>query len=735
MFRRREIWEFKIESNGKMSDIIQGIRDRITEFQRNYAKTAEQLAKPVQFLQSSDENILNAQIHSIFANAADILQPISTAQTQQIETGDIPTEAITEYTKRLELMEAALERRSRGFSSAITTAKHMLYEMFLNLKEQNRVSLEELHTTQLREMRRIEDDLRETKLGFDDRLREEISAKQTEHSKITSKFNKQKDENERMKTTLSASLEASKTREQLLSKQKRLLTSANSNVTESINGKFEQQIKANEELHKERKEALLAELERIKASHREYLEEMNEELSKAAQVIESAGGTDSDELDRELLIKQNLHKKALKKLAQTHINALKELSHQQEVNEIAHKGKVGLMEAEIKRLTTVFEERKQKITETLDLIETRSKQIVDEKDNEIKLITKVHQRTLKQQHQKHELEMEQINHSFLATRQALEQKLHQTNRDAETSRRRLQSEVTALTRAKDRLEEEISKTNKAPRVVTKATPMNLSIPQTLCDIPPPPPPEKTQFDDEIDSRKQKFNTAAEKESNALFKVISLSEESFKAQQERLQLRKDEIRRFAEYLEKQKGEFNKEIQHLKAVLLNLESNKQMAIRAEEDSINKQIAEQHTKTMKLKDAIGVYRDQGTKASLETLIAENEKDIEEIQQRIDARKAETQMKIDKIRAETTEGFREEETVSQEILAGLAKRIADARKDIEETRQSLTLEPEKHKEWVNMRKEMADSNNRVFGILNNQAGAMGQFSSSKLPPLDPLH
>lgn len=132
------------------------------------------------------------------------------------------------------------------------------------------------------------------------------------------------------------------------------------------------------------------------------------------------------------------------------------------------------------------------------------------------------------------------------------------------------------------------------------------------------------------------------------------------------------------------------------------------------------------MQLKEEINQLLAMPRRSTMEEVKSECLVELSDLDEQIVANGQRLKDTLSTLRAHNEELIEKERQRVQEALNVIALKLTQTQELIATTGAEKEIGPKLHREWVGMRKEMADSNTIVLGILNSARGNL-------LPPLSP--
>jgi hypothetical protein len=355
----------------------------------------------------------------------------------------------------------------------------------------------------------------------------------------------------------------------------------------------------------------------------------------------------------------------------------------------------------------------------------------------MKLLKKMHGKTMKQLRQKHQLEIETEAHEAQKARHGLEQKLQQMRLESETTRKRLENEVVALKRAKGKYEDGVKKalaqqgeTAAAQGAKTKSTPVLSQGNSVVADITPQVLGRTPEVDQEIQARIAKFTDAGKMELASLTKALEAVEQQFSAEEQRVQLAMQKIRRERDFLQREKARNQQRLREMQTALEDLSAPRIREAADLEAQLQAKIAAQHAIILQLKDELQQRNAEGVKrVDISVIWAEHEEELKQLKAELAKLEAENAARVEAMKRSYEALIEEDQKNADEVVRELTERYNAVMEDIQRTREGFKEQAVKdHQRWMATRKEMADSNNRIMGNVPSRDGSRGSASGARL-------
>jgi chromosome segregation ATPase len=345
---------------------------------------------------------------------------------------------------------------------------------------------------------------------------------------------------------------------------------------------------------------------------------------------------------------------------------------------------------------------------------------LQQKDNEMKLLTRMHTKSMKQLEQKHRLDLERENYVAEKSRHATEQKLQQTRREGEAQRKRLQGEIAALSRATAKFENEMQ-TKIAQQTSVDLTSRRRGGPtlsharSDVADFAPTTLGKTPEVQAEIDGRLVKFAETGKMELAALAKAVESVEQQFRAEEERMNLKLREIHREREFLIAEKQRNLAKIKEMQAALDALHAPKPREAETVEAELNAKIAAQHAVIAEMNRELQERKaDQTKNVDLAVIWQEHEAELAQLRNELERMEAENATRVQKMKTTYEATMKAEKERADKAVGALRQRYEQVMEEIRTTRNGFKdQELLDQQKWVATRKEMADSNNRILGTL----------------------
>lgn len=727
-----------------MESILEPARFRINEIHGDFVRVTERLSKPVQFVQMYNENAINSHISDIFSDAAQILQTVSLGLTAETKFIQSPNPKMNKFKLEIERLYTDLDRKTRLFDQSILNAHQMFAEKVEIIAERYKNKLSDNKQNNSEEEEKVAAQFQNARDMFNQRLKSETEHHLKEAKALEANLAKLKGEYELQQTTLSTSIDASKVRLQLLKKQKEMLAETNDHVTVTMNDKFKQQIESMTAQNKATIESLQEQFNSLIQQKSDNIVAFAKEAENLQYQIEHIDEIRAQKIKDEKEKIQLKFDKKMRKLEDAHQLTMKEISHESELERIQSESTIEILRNNIETARTQLEDSERRYKDKVDTIVKRGEMILAEKSNEMKMISKVHIKTLEQLTQQADLDVEQEKHKAKKLRHNLESKLNQILRESDSLRKKLEAEITALTRARDKFEEEMKQYEQIKPVTPPPTPPSNKPPrfkrsrskivklETHIDLSLPP--EKLSEDDEIAMelihRAKRFYDSWHRQESFLMKSIDSSNKNMQSEVERLKLQSDAIQDEIEFLELEKSDLLQKINDAERRVEEATEQDDEKFDEKIANYNKIIADQQTTVMKLKEEINARKNmKGKKEKVTAIEDELKQELNLSISELESLKITNAKKDKELRLQHEKDIQKIQNTGQKSLEKLTKRI----KEVEEMIPNATIDKkvldDDHNEWMALRKEMADSSNKINRLI--QTAGMGSRPASVVTPL----
>ena len=765
-----------------MIDVLGPVRTRISNLHEEFLQVTEQLSKPVQFIQRFNENSINRQISDVFQEAANLLSTVSLTLQPETKFIQSPNPQINKFKLEVEKLRTELDRKTRLFDSSIAVARQMYSDKLASLAEEYKQNL-----IDQKEASKIEEDELQAEL---DAAREDFNVKlkkETEEHVQTAKMldlqmNKIKSEFEITQQTLNTSLNASKLRLQMLQQQEEMLKETNMQVIATIHDKYKQQISSLTDQNQQTIEYITNEYNALVKEKEESAARYAAELKQLKYDLEHIDETLDKTIDEGKTKIQLIYDKKMKKLESKHQRKMDDIKHQMELDNVQSSAQIQLLRNNIEQTRKQLDEGDKRFKEQFETITKRTELITDEKNNEMRLVAKMHIKTLEQLQQQGELDLEQEKQKAKKTQSVLEAKINQTIKESNALRIKLESEITALTRARDKFEEEMKQSkvqgNSNPQeTATKKQqqqPVQVKPPQQIEQrivTPPqvPPPTKQPRFNSRVSTpklaryntpgtvsippqnlsddaaiaaelvfRTRRFFEAYKHEHQFTSFAIESQQRISQAELEIMKLQTKKSDEEIKELEDERDLLQKQIAEAEQKIDLIQTQDDDSWDDKQNELNALIASQQTIVMKLREEIQTRKQEGTirQNSFEIINKENEEQINEAKAEYNKVKQELDYKLTTLRRAHEKDIETIQKNTKTIIDNCQKQIDALDKEINSLKDGYKERSDAdHSLWMSIRKEMADSSNKVGRILQSrgQSSRAGSVASPKprLPPL----
>jgi hypothetical protein len=695
-------------------------RHRINTFCTGYEGVSQQYSKPVPFPVRFDQNALHGHIRDVFAQAATILKSASVNSVAIPDDVDSAVPQVAELKGAVEELYAELDRRTRGFDTSIAIARQIFAEKLDEIEDEYPRRLAALYARNADKEAVLESALKAIQQSFEERLQQETAVHVAERNEIQSKLSRLQAEFALTQSTLSSSLGAARAQQELLDKQRAMLDETRRNVTAQIADKFSQELEALQSQCAIRTETLERENERLSAeieSSEEHCRSDIEKLRAELASVQEAQKANFDSMANKQLLQ---FEKRKRRLEANHQHAVTDIRNKIELEEMAADNEAQILRNEIEQHRKQLADAEERYGNALRALEQQAQVSIQQKDNEMRLLTRLHAKSMKQLEQRHRLDLERENHTAEKARHATEQKLQQTRREGEAQRKRLEGEIMALDRATTKYENQMQ-TKIAQQASVELTSRRRGGPtlsharSDVADYAPTTLGKTPEVQAEIDGRLVKFGEAGKMELAALAKAVESVEQQFRAEEERMNLKLKEIHREREFLLAEKQRNLAKIKEMQTALDALQAPKPREAETVEAELNAKIAAQHAVIAEMNRELQERKaDQTKKVELAVIWQEHEAELAQIRSELERMEAENAARVEKMKETYQAAMKTEKDRADKAVGALRQRYEQVMEEIRTTRDGFKdQELLDHQKWVATRKEMADSNNRILGTL----------------------
>lgn len=688
----------------------------------------------------------------VFSEATDIVE------STRINLNVIPREIESPYPQvlafRAQITEltAEMDRRTRKYDTTVAVARQIFAEKLDVIDNIYKGRISKVSEENMAAEKVMEEEIKVLEKTFDQKLHEETVDHIKERDELEAKLVKLRNDFDREKANLTASANAARTRQDMLQKQKEMLEDTHAAVILTVKDKFKQEWDAIASQAAIRTESLEAEIARLKYdianSETQYnaeMQRMNEELV----IMETAQEEEAQAVVNKQLLQFEKDKRAF---ISEHQVIMSDVAYQMEIADIAAAKEAQVLRAEIDRLKMLLNESDSKFHKALGAIDDELTVELLQRDNEIALAAKMHKKEMKQLKHRHHLKMEKELHDTSKARHIMQQKLDQTRQDGEASRKVLEVEIKALSRAKDKFEQDMKgalaviarrEKERADEIKTKAATWQdkwkkentaeggrvKHAVSCIASIAPASLGRKPEIEEELQTRVAKFGDAGKMELAAISKAIDSVDSRFKCEQARLQLGIDDVNRSNERLMKEKQTITDAQKKVQDTIDGMSTQNSQDGDKLGSELNITIAKNHAIVSQLKEDLEKYRESPTKEDISVIQAEHQAEVDEMEQKLLTMQADNKAEMDRIRAEYNEQIENARQEAGSAVSKLNERYDETTESIRKTKHDYKEESTRdHQRWMAARKDMADSNNRIVNAFQNRDP---DSAGSALPPL----
>lgn len=732
-----------------MEDAGNQARNRVISMRNEFESIAKKFSD-IHHREIFNPNDLTEDVCYVFAEAAHILESGDVSINVIPQDLFSPIPRINEFKLRVEQLNTELDRRLRLFDNSVVMARKIFDRELDKKQEDNKIRLRKLDEENDAKEKALLKELNHIKETFDSRLHNEVSMLIIEKNRFEADLNKIKSEYNLTETTLTASISASRMRGQLLSNQQQMLQSTNEQMFTTIEDKYKQEIEALDAQHKVTLQVKESETERLRVEMNILSSGYQNEMSKLTYDLQNIDTTFENVYnDRVGKLKIQFEKKK-RKLDNAHQKVMDDFTHQLNLENMSSSNEFKLLQNEINQNEKMLAESDVHFQEMLESLNRRTELQRIEKENEIHLLTKMQVKTLKQLEQKHVLDMEQENHDAQKAKYELDQKLLRTQRDGEATRKRLENQITSLTRAKDKAEEEMKQSLKSSKNLPNLI-SNKSVGK------PPPKMERKYFDwvdvkpegiarqpeveSELRNRTDNITQVGQIEQGIIKQAMKCVQDKFDAEIKLLKLKQEEMEFNIKHASKIKEREVGQMKELEKQVHDQEKNFENDIKKMEDDIQKQIQKNEGKIHQIRDEIQSKKSDGVlKVTIDMIQQENDQEMEQLKNQIAQLEQNHQMKLHDLQTRYEAKIAEEQSKTQEILDDLKNRYFETKQEIEKAKKEHEESVAKDKErWLKLRKEINESNIKILKKLtprdvSRPSSTLQMTKNSPLPHLQKI-
>lgn len=734
-----------------MADAIASARHRIATSYSDVVDLIESLSQKQNVIKNHNEQYLNQEVMSVFALSNDILHRISLETPILPRKIDLPYPQIITYRNQIDSLNVELDRQTRSYDTSIEISSQAYQRKINEISNEYQCRLSSLINDYSKEEEEILNKTMEIEKTFESRLQAETYVHIQERNDIYTKLVKLQNDYDTMHSNLSSSLSESEMRVEMLEQQRKMLIETNQNVTTAIEQKFQQQLEAMKSQCSIKIDSLEAENENLKNQIRNSIDLFNLEFNRLKDNLQGIEATMDKKLEGMMADQLLSYQKRKRKMESKHQKAVSEIRSKIETDEISSTNKIQLLQKQIELKKKFLEDVDKRYEENVSIITKKADFMINEKQNEMNLTTKIHKKTIKNIKQKHTLHLEKETHIAAKKRRALETKLQQTQKEGEVLQNKLKNEINALTRANEKFiadlkakkeQDNNENQNESDKPNTNSNSFNsnfntnefqrliktknrnvhkLNIYNLLiADVPPKSLTNNLQIDKEIYDRFNKFSDSGKIEISTISKALNNVCDQYKSEILLEKLKIDDVKRKRIFLEDDKKKIIEKIIESQDKFDLLKSRKFFLDNDEQNILNQKIVNQHSEIVQIKSEIQKIKEEGQKATkipIEIIFEEQQNEIDQLKLKLNRLKGKKEQKENAIKSSYQNIIYEESKNTDLIVNNLSKLTDEALTQLKMiNKQSKQELIKNHQTWMIIRKEMADSNNRLYNFLQNE-------------------
>jgi hypothetical protein len=702
---------------------VVSVSDRFERISRHFAR-----ARPLP--QEFEENLINESICELFTDAAKLLHRHNINLELVPNDLNFPETYLSSLKLLVEQMDTELERRIRQFEKALMTARHIFTEKLDYIKLRHRNQFETLCEDHRIKEAKMEQNLRDFRETFEGRLRNKVSSYLAERDQLESDIVRLKGDTTLTQTTLKASIAASQMRAQLLAKQKSMLLDTNLQVEATMRDKYKQQMEGLETKAESRIAKMQSDNDFLQRDLQVARQTYNSEFQRLKTEIDNNEDFKAQQLESAINKAKIQFEKRRQKIDEAHQAIVLDLTHQIQLQSLSCNNTLHILNAQIAEQNHFIDHAEQAYLEACSLIEKKRAIQVMDKENAINLAAIEHDNTMKQISAQHELDVNQLAHEGLKSRNELDQTIFRVQRDGEAMKRKMEREITALTRERDKLQEAL----KSPPVARKksdpsviSSDLSSSGFVEIFEFLPQRLSRNEQVEEQLLERVEIFSEAATAEEALLQNALESANRAFEAEHERITTKLAEASHSVEILANERDSLKEEVRHLESDLANSDSLMTTLGASREEHMKKVAAQQEALIATLKEDLNRPPDQ-IQLNREVIEKQHLAEMAELRARLGAKESELKLRLHTLETRFTNEFRKEQTRTQEILDQIHDRIAAASRDLTKVQQEYQKAVEaRNAKWRELKQEAIKAEAKLLEELSNSRPT----SSTKLPRL----
>ncbi|OHT09594.1 hypothetical protein TRFO_21482 [Tritrichomonas foetus] len=641
----------------------QKLKEDIISASSIYHSLADQLQKPVQFLRFPAENSINAEISSIFSEAASILKQSIEKEIvipDHFYALDLQIQALKE---QIDELTFDIENQQISFDETLTNARQILADQINALNKDYQTRITKLIIRNHNEEVEMENTLDVMRDNYEDQIEKEFSAQLAERNEIKKQLIQLKKDYEETNSFLNAQIMAVKEREAEFECQSFSNIRSNFNSNNGKNSNFSNRVNNlnsierdnytslssfnfNEEVERKRSEKLRL-VEELNTLKSKYISEKEELLSK----IDAAKKNQEKNLQRSINRQQANYERrkeqleALFKEREKQLN--KKITHVEKQNKrISQKIKKEIQENE-----KIVAESEVRLQNALNEINNRTESTLDSKDKEIQLLE-----------EKNQIERDEIERSHQISLQTMkeEEAKVSSNNSYETKITQEQRQVRQqkLAQQQDRIRS-FNNTDIHPLLKS---------------------PRRTESQHNLDSNIDEKVVNLEKSSN--LEILSLSR-AIEAVEEQYNINQQILQSELERSKRQYISISQKIENIHFECENLNTFSKIFSKIEKkEKLNDQEKTINRLTEQLNE---IKKGEIPKVELAVIQNEHQKEIEQKKCELNEIKINSKKLIEKVQTSYNSQIIDEQKKRQKQLKNISLLISEAEEEIRKTKNFI--------------------------------------------------
>ncbi|OHT16005.1 hypothetical protein TRFO_42117 [Tritrichomonas foetus] len=703
------------------------IRSQMRELSSDLRNIVHTLSVPLSFHEKWDMRTIDARLLSIITQSSSFVNSTKNFKPEDLKMVDSIIQQLND--KRVQSDKIAIEavQKSEVFTHQIEQQKKEFKKTMEKVNNDYNVQRKSEVNRHKNEMDTIQSDIDRLNSTFEAKLNAEVGKCIIEKDKFQTEFNELSEKYQTMKNNLEGQLHDYDSKVEQYTKELKEMEENNAKLLVELETDYQKRIVEAEEKFAKRSKQLMDEAEDLKKkmdnfdsnsnnndlhSIKEKLDRLNEEHEiKAQKILEEKKKELAENIEN--LINEN---------AKEEMDLRQEIAKNKSENKI-RKENMRQKLASLKEQATAQESlnaEKIKVTKlkadqvVSDLDSKRQKLILDQK-SVIDLTKKRYLNDLKQQQKKSDATMSQSR-----------QKLAQLQNEFEMQKKRLEAEVTALIRKRNRLQLDLKAINETGSVKNSLGYFDF-VKEQVVDIQPNP--SYSNKITTVNGMVNKFQTCNKKSNK---KLVEMRELKMKCDQEL----KQEKQRLLVQLEKTKTQLNNAIDGVRLLKIRKDEllNKQrMQDTIEGTQLKKQESELKAKLLNQKEIIRQLKeelqkirvDDSKRKQLSIIQALQKSEVKELQKQIDEFDEKVVETIENKQKELNEDLIREKEKSGEVIKKMINRLDEAFQELKKVKEVYESEAIKEQQrWMELRNDIAESNLKI--LANDQTKGKSRPPSS---------